>query len=91
MLLLTYSDQDENSKRCKARRYNLPKGVIKNFNVIINGKNFSDQPIDSDTKRYEEMRKLTMLSGINNVLLLDYEYNKNHCRLIAVNLSRQKV
>ena len=31
---------------------------MKNYNVIINGKNFYDQPIDSDIKRYEELRKL---------------------------------
>ena len=27
-----------------------PKGIIKNYNVIINGKNFYDQPIDSSIK-----------------------------------------
>ena len=27
-----------------------PKGIIKNYNVIINGKNFYDQPIDSGIK-----------------------------------------
>ena len=58
----------------KARRYYLPKDVIKNYNVIIKGKNFYDQPIDSDIKRYEEIRKLIKLSGC----LLGYEYVKNH-------------
>ena len=33
------------------------------FNVIINGKNFYDQAIDSDTKRYKEIRKLTTEQG----------------------------
>ena len=40
------------------QRYYLPKGIIGN-NVIINGKNFYDQVIDSDVKRYEKNRKLT--------------------------------
>ena len=31
------------------------KDIISNYNVIINGKNFYDQPIDSDVKRYEEI------------------------------------
>ena len=35
----------------------MPKGVIKNYNVIINGKGFYDQFIDSDIKRYEQMKK----------------------------------
>ena len=33
--------------------------TIKHYNVIINGKNFYDQEFDSNTKRYEEIRKLT--------------------------------
>ena len=34
----------------KSRIYFLPKGIIKNYNVIIYGKNFDDQLIDSDIK-----------------------------------------
>ena len=60
--------------------------------MIINGKNFYDQPIDSDIKQYEEIRKLTTGQGEDYTTgcLLDYEYTKNHYRLIAVDLSRQK-
>ena len=38
--VLVYANQDVNSKRFKTRRYYLPKDIIKNSNVIINGKNF---------------------------------------------------
>ena len=41
-------------KRYKTLRYYLTYGINKNYNVIINGKNFYDQPIDSEIKRYEE-------------------------------------
>ena len=60
--------------------------------MFINGKNFYDQPIDSDIKRYEEIRKLTAGQGEDYTTgyLLDYEYVKKHYRLIAVDLSRQK-
>ena len=89
---MVYSNQPDNAKRFKARRYYLPKSIIKNINVTINGKNFYDQPIDSDIKRYKEIRKLTIGQGENypTGCLLDYEYIKNHYRLIAVNMSRQK-
>ena len=40
-----------------------PKGIIKNYNVIINGKNFYDQPIDSSIKQYKEIRKLATGQG----------------------------
>ena len=66
--------------------------VAVTYNVIINGKNFYDQPIDSDIKRYKEIRKLITGRGENYTTwcLLDYDYNKNHYRLIVVDLSRQK-
>ena len=55
-------------------------------------KNFSDQAFDSDIKLYEEIRKLTTEQGEDYTTgcLLHYEYIKNHYRLIAVGLSRQK-
>ena len=59
MFVLVYSNEDADSKKIKAKRYYLPKGIIKNYNVIINGKSFYDQAIDSDIKRYEDIRKLT--------------------------------
>ena len=37
--VLLYSNQDDNNKMFKAQRCYLPKCVIKNYNVIINGKN----------------------------------------------------
>ena len=53
---------------------------------------FYDQPIDSDIKQDEEIRKLT--TGHDEVYttgcLLDYDYIKNYYRLIAVDLSRPK-
>ena len=57
LFVLVYTNHRDNAKRFNARKYNLPKGIIKNYNVIINGKNFYDQSIDSDIKRYEEIRK----------------------------------
>ena len=70
----------------------MPKGIINNYNVIINGKSFCDQPINSDITRYEETWKLTIGQGEDYTTgcLLDYDSTKNHYRLIAVDLSRQK-
>ena len=42
---LIYSNKDGNAKRNKAKRYYLPKGIIENYNVIINGKNFMINPL----------------------------------------------
>ena len=56
--ILIQSNADDNSKWYIAEWYYLPKDTFKNYNVIINGKNFYDQPIDSDKKRYEEIKKV---------------------------------
>ena len=63
MFVLVYLNKSNDVKRFTARRYYLPKGIIKNYNVIINGKNLYDQAIDSDIKRYKEIRKLTTGQG----------------------------
>ena len=63
MFVLVYSNQVADSKRFNAKRYYLLKDIIKNYNVIMNGKNFYDQAIDYDIKRYEEIRKLTTGQG----------------------------
>ena len=55
LFVLVYSNQYADAKRFKTRRYYLPTGITKNYNVITNEKNFYDQPIDSDIKRYEEI------------------------------------
>ena len=64
LFVLVYTNKYNNAKRFNAQKFYLPKDIIKNYNVIINGKNFFDQPIDSDIKRYEEIRKLTKVKII---------------------------
>ena len=56
------------------------KVITKNYNVIISQKNIKDQPIDSDIKRYKEIRKLTTGQGEDYTTgcLLDYDYIKNY-------------
>ena len=34
------SNEANNAKRFNRRKYYVPKDIIKNYNVIINGKNF---------------------------------------------------
>ena len=50
LLVLIYSNQNNDVKRYNAKKYCLPKRIIKNYNVIINGKNVYEKPIDSGIK-----------------------------------------
>ena len=61
LFVLVYLNRDKDVMRFKTLRYYLPKGIIQNY--IMNGKIFYDQPIDSDIKRFEEIRKLTARQG----------------------------
>ena len=57
--------------------------------MIISGKNVYDEPIDFDIKQYKEIKKLKTGQGKDYTpgFSLDYEYIKNHYRLMAVDLS----
>ena len=91
LFILVYSNQRAYSKRLTLK-YCLPKGIIKNYNVILNGENFYDQTIGSEIKLYEEIRKLTTEQAevYTTGCSLDFEYIKKHYRLIAIDLTRQK-
>ena len=88
--MLIYLNRDNDIKIFKSRRYCLPKGIIRKYNVIIE-KIFYNQHIDSDIKRYKEIRKLTTGKGedYTNSCLSDYDYIKNYYILTAVDSSRQ--
>ena len=59
---------------------------------MIDGKNFFDQPINSDLKTYENIRKIATGQGDDYTTgcLLDYIYFKNYYKMIAVDLSKQQ-
>ena len=62
----------------KGKRYYLPKDIIINYIVILNGKGFYNRAVDCDIKRYEEIRKLTTGQGeeYTTGCLLDCDYIK---------------
>ena len=41
------------------RRYYLPRAEIKHYNVLIEGRNFYDQNVNSSIVRYNELLKMT--------------------------------
>ena len=50
------------------KKYFLPRGEIKNYNVLIDGRNFYDQPINDLIKQYDEVRKVSMVMIIQLVV-----------------------
>ena len=66
----------------ECQEYYLPKGIIKRYDVIINGKKIMAKQLIQITGQGEDQ---------TNGCLLDYEYIKNHYRSIAVYLYKQEV
>ena len=65
---------------------------IKDYNVMIYGKNFSDQPINSILKTYDNIRKVATGQGDDYTTgcLWDYVYFKSYYKMILVDLSKQQ-
>ena len=84
---------DETAGIKNNKKYFLPRGEIKNYNVLIDGRDFYDQPIDGIIKQYDEIRKVSTGHGdeYTTGCLLDYAYFKDNHKLIAVDLSRKKL
>ena len=70
----------------------LPNVEIKNYNVMINEENISDQPIKDDKVTYKNIRKIATGKGDDYATscLLDYQYFRDNYKMIAVDLSRQQ-
>ena len=91
LFVLICPNKKNSIKRFKAKKYYLPKGILRNYNIIINGKDFYEQLINSDIKRDEELKKTTCQGeDYTTECLLNYEYIKNHYMVITVDLSRRK-
>ena len=59
---------------------------------MIDGKIFFDQPLNSMTKTYKNIRKITIGQGDDYATgcLLDYSYFKYHYKMIAIDLNKQQ-
>ena len=94
LFVLAYNNKEGDNKVSvdSYKKYFLPRVKIENYNIEIDGKNFYDQPINDSIKQYNEIRKISTGQGDDSTtgFLLDFAYFENNCRLIAVDLSKQK-
>ena len=73
-------------------QYYLPTVEIKDYNIMINGENFFDQPIKNKKVTYENIGKIATGYGDDYTTgcLLDYPYFVNTYKMIAVDLNKQQ-
>ena len=60
IFVLSFENEDD---RRSYSNYYLPKVEVKDYNIMINGKNFFDQPINNDFKTNENIRKISIGQG----------------------------
>ena len=84
---------ENDAQRTSNKRCYILNVEIKDYNVMIDGKNVFDQPVKNDKVTYENIRKIAIGQGddYTNGCLLDYTYFKKYYKIIAIDLSKQQV
>ena len=92
LFVMAYNRANGQPTRNGQRKYYLPKIDLEKYNVIIDGRNFYDNPIESDIEKYRELKKVMIGKGEDYTTgsLLDFNYFDKHYKLVAVDLSKQK-
>ena len=87
LFLLAFED---NAQKISNKGYYIPNVVVKDCNVMTDGKIVLDQPIKNDKVTYENIRKIATGQGDDSTTggLLDYIYFKNYYKMIAADLSK---
>ena len=95
LLVLAFDNTNNGANKVERndhKRYFLPKVNITNFSLLIDGRDFYDQPINDLIKQYDKIWKIPtgQEDDYTTGCFLDYQYFKYHYTLIAVDLSKQK-
>ena len=71
LFVLTF---ENDMQRTSKKRYYIPNVEIKDYNVMIDGKNFFEQPVKNDKVTYENIRRIATGQGDDYTTgcLLDY-------------------
>ena len=83
---------ENDAQRTSNKSYYLPNVNIKDYNVMIDGKNFFDQPVKNNKITNESIRKIAAGRGDDYTTgcLLDYAYFRDIYKIIATDLSKQQ-
>ena len=92
LFVMAYNRTNGQPTRNGQQKYYLPRIDLEKYNVIIDGRNFYDNPIESDIEKYGELKKVMIGKGEDHATgsLFDFNYFDQHYKLVAVDLSKQK-
>ena len=86
LLVLSFENEDD---RTSFSKYYVPKVEIKDLNVLIDGKPFFEILVKNKEEAYEAIIEMSKNNDYTTRNLLDYEYFKDHYKLICSNLSKK--
>ena len=86
--LFVLSFENEND-RISFSKYDVPNFQIKDFNVLIDGKDFFDIPIKMEKKHANKLSKWEETMITRQVIYWIMSTFQNICNLIAIDLSKQ--
>ena len=91
LFVMAYNRENGEPTRNGQQKYYLLRIDLEKYNVIIDGRNFYDNPIESDIEKYRELKNVMIGKGEDYTTgsLLDFNYFDKH-KLAAVDLSKQK-
>ena len=83
---------EDNAQRTSHSGYYLPNVEIKDYNIMINGETFFDQPIKNNKVTYENIIKIAAGQGDDYTTgcLLDYSYFMDTYKMITIGLSKKQ-
>ena len=89
LFVMAYNRANGQPTRNGQRKYYLPRIDLNKYNVIIDGRNFYDNPIESEIEKYRELKKVMIGKGEDYTTgsLLDFNYFDKCYKLVAVDLS----
>ena len=92
LFVMAYNRANGQPTRNGQQKYYLPRIDLEKYNAIIDGRNFYDNPIESDIEKYRELKKVMIGKGEDYTTgsLLNFNYFDKHYKLVAVDLSKQK-
>ena len=92
LFVMAYNRANGQPTRNGERKYSLSRIDLEKYNVIIDGRSFYDNPVESDIEKYRELKKVMIGKGedYSTGSLLDFNYFDKHYKLVSADLSKQK-
>ena len=89
LFVLSFSRNNNTVNRDSFSDYYVPNGEIKDFNVLIAGKNFFDLPVKNEEEAYEKIIDMSNINDYTTGNFFDFAYFKENYKLIAMDLSKK--